>query len=45
VAEGLAAMMYGDGSGNTSSHYYAGVMKPKKKVKTMACKSKKKKGK
>lgn len=44
MEQGLA-MTYGSGEGNTVQHFYAGSGKTKKKESTMACKSKKKKGK
>lgn len=44
---GLAhTMVYGDGSGNTVTHHYAGnIDKSKKRGNKMACKTKKKPGK
>ena len=44
MEQGLAAM-YGNGSSNTTKHFYAGDMKSTKKGAKMACKSKKKPGK
>lgn len=44
MEQGLAAHVtntYGDGSGNTTTHYYAGAkITPKKKGAKMACKKK-----